>query len=294
MRARFLTLLCLIVTALLLAGCREKPAGTLPAEGVVRLVSLSPAITLALVDLELDEYLVGRTPYCAMVDADIPAVGDLLAIDYEALVRVAPTHVLIQPALQGADAGLLELARERGWVVREWPLNGVDDVKRMVDELPGVVLTAEAPARRAAESRARQLLEQLDSALAPGEAGFTGNVLILNGVEPVLAFGRGTYLSDMLDAFGAANAASAEGWAQLAVEDVVRLNPEAVVIVDANDAASTTAHRARGVVASWPIDAARADRIAILAHPEVLTPSTGLIEVAPLLRDLLAAFEAKR
>jgi ABC-type hemin transport system substrate-binding protein len=108
------------------AGCGlEEPGGTdTAAPGPVeppRIVSLSPALSRTLVDLGLADHVVGRTAYCASLDPAIPIVGDLYELDYERLIRLEPTHVLLQPAsATGVDPQLRRLAEERGWTIGAW------------------------------------------------------------------------------------------------------------------------------------------------------------------------------
>ncbi|MFO0873299.1 MAG: hypothetical protein U0575_04935 [Phycisphaerales bacterium] len=110
-----------------------------------RIVSLSPAITRTLVGLGLGDRIVGRTPWCEWVPPDVPIVGSLQDYDAERIVRLHPTHVLVQPPAAGIDPGLAALVDANGWRIASFPLNGLDDIDAMLAALP-----AAAPARRGA------------------------------------------------------------------------------------------------------------------------------------------------
>src|SRR6185503_20277445 len=139
-----------IVILCQLAACsRGKPpsSATAPASGSdaaaiattseLRIVSLSPAITRTLIDFSVHRSIVGRTPHCESIDPAVPIVGDLFNLDYERLIAVKPTHVLVQPPAAGLDPKLEQLAAERGWKLGSWKLNDRDDIETLVRDLPG-------------------------------------------------------------------------------------------------------------------------------------------------------------
>ena len=150
------------VTALLALGfwltaCTEHNTGQ-PGKstgaGQLRIASLSPAISRTLADLGLADRLVGRSRFCRAVEPAIPVVGDLTSVDYEILIRLKPTHVLLQPPLAGLDAELARLAQEQGWTLGVWPsINGVDDIEKLLKELPDKLYAQ--PSSEATEIRRR-------------------------------------------------------------------------------------------------------------------------------------------
>jgi len=62
-------------------------------------------------------------------------VGDLLEINHEMLVRVEPTHLLVQPPAAGPSPALVALAAERDWQLQAWHLNGLRDIEQMVRDI---------------------------------------------------------------------------------------------------------------------------------------------------------------
>jgi ABC-type hemin transport system substrate-binding protein len=280
--------------ALLSCG-RQAASGTSQSQpsGELRIVSLSPAISRTLIDFDLQSRIVGRTPHCASIDQSTPVVGDLFNVDYEQLVRLRPTHILVQPPASGIDQRLIELAQQRGWVLGQWRLNGREDIEDMVRELPGVLFADGDDQQAQAMRTSADVLNRIAQSLTPaGDSTFRGRVLIVNAVDPVMAFGSGTYLDDLLRSIGGENAVSASGWATLSLEDVVRINPQAVIIVREASLAPADAapSEAAGPLARLDIEAARSGRIAVLDHPDALTPSSGLVGVAADLRAILHSF----
>jgi len=284
-RARVLCFAC----AVAVAGCtRGAPAP--PTSPAPRIVSLSPAITRTLVDFGLAGDIVGRSRFCTAVDERVPVVGDLFEIDYERLVRLRPTAVLIQPtAADGVPAQLSALATQHGWHLGDWRFDSIDEVRRAIGQLPFVLFPEAGPRRDRADASARRLLDQIEAALTPGpEPSFAGPTLLLVSVEPVpMAAGPGSYLDDLLVALGGTNAVSARGWPQLSLEDVVRLDPQAIVVVRDHGPADVDPIEAAGAVATLDTAARRDGRIAALVHPDAMLPSSGLIGVAGAMRATL-------
>jgi ABC-type hemin transport system substrate-binding protein len=277
------------------ACTRSEPSSPTRHPAETRIVSFSPAISRTLVDFGLQDRVVGRTPYCESLDHSIPVVGDLLNVSYETLTRLAPTHLLIQPPLSGIDPHLEALAREKGWTIGRWHLNDVDDIETMIRELPAALFAPGTAGLESATARAAELLNEIAAALTPGaDPLFRGRVLLVNSVEPVMAFGAGTYLHDLLVAMGGTNAASGRGWVSLSLEDVVRLNPQAIIIV--KPGMKIDLKEAAGPLRELQIDANRPDgrRLAALSHPEAFLPSSAISEVAADLRAILRAFGPER
>ena len=278
-----------MMVALFSGGCRQSPPPPTAATGAVRIVSLSPAISRTLVDFGLDHLIVGRSAWCSSLDPAIPVAGDLYDIDYERLIRLGPTHVLVQPPSTGLDPGLQRLAAERGWSIGQWTFNTLDDIEQMVREVPAVLYPSQGPDRAAAAARAADILNRMAAALTPGtDRAWAGRTLLVAGTEPsVLVFGQGTYLDDVLTALGAKNATTNSGWAELSLEDVIRLDPEAIIVVRDRGPSDIDPIEAAGPLGSLDTTARRNGRIAVLWHADAMLPSSAVVEVAGSLREVL-------
>jgi ABC-type hemin transport system substrate-binding protein len=257
----------------------------------LRIVSFSPAISRTVVDLGLKEHVVGRTPFCEAIDSSVPIVGDLGSVDFEQLVRLEPTHVLVQPPASGLNPDLVDLAKQRGWVLGSWRLNGVEDVETIVRELPETLSLQDVALRDRLAVRAAEILNEIALAVAPGaEPIWRGRVLMLSQVDPPLAFGTGTYLHDILLALGSANAVTGAGWVQLSMEDAVRLQPDAIVLVKPGAVAASSRSDALaqlGPLGKSDMPAVREQRVAILVDRDALLPSSAVVHVASELRSAL-------
>ncbi len=265
------------------AATPEAPASSAP-----RIASLSPAISRTLVSLGLEGNVVGRSAFCRSIDPAVPVVGDLYEVDFERLLRVQPTHVLVQPPSAGLDPSLGRLAAERGWVIGQWHLDTLDEIERTIRELPATLFSAGDPRRALTAGRAADLLNEIALSLSPqGVPLWTGRTLLVADVDPVLVVGRETYLDDILRALGGVNAVEAPGWIELSLEDVMHLDPAAMIILAV--AAEGSAEADAGALARLDTAARRDGRIAVLRHPDVHLPSSAVTGVAAEMRAVLHA-----
>ncbi|MCZ6834296.1 MAG: hypothetical protein O7G85_00845 [Planctomycetota bacterium] len=236
----------------------------------------------------------GRTPWCESIDQAIPVVGDLYNLDYEMLIRLNPTHILVQPPATGIDEALTTLAHEQGWVIGQWRLDDIDDIETLVQELPGVLSGDDRSMLGALSSKAASLTNELAMAVSPmGKKIFDGRTLLVVDFDPVMSFGPGSYLHDMLVSLGGHNALESGSYKSLSLEDVIRLNPEAIVFVKpykSDPSETPDPLELLGPLRETNLEAVVTGRIAVLSHPDALLPSTGLIEVASSLRDILVSF----
>lgn len=286
-----------MAVGVLCAGCRkQEPAGqpsVNQTSGEVRIITLSPAISRTLVDFGLADKVIGRTPHCASLSETIPAVGDLLNMNYEQLVRLQPTHILVQPPEGGVDAHLQSLAKEHGWIIAAWRLNSLDDIETMIRELPGVLFADGSQELEHTTQKSSELLNAMATALSPGEKPlYRGRVMLLYSVDPVSVFGVGTYLDGVLRALGGANATEAQNWVTFSLEDVTRINPQAVIVVKPGSQ-NINVQYALGDVWNLDIDAVTERRLSILTNVDAFLPSTSVIGVAAELRQILEQFEGK-
>jgi ABC-type Fe3+-hydroxamate transport system substrate-binding protein len=288
----------LLVLVVASGGCVESDAQATASAGPrriedLRLVSLSPALSRTLVDFGLETRIVGRSAFCDFLDEDIPVAGDLHRTNYERLIELSPTHVLVQAA---PDAKLIELAGAHNWQLGRWDaVDTIDDIEQTVRELSDLLLPPGAEDSAKLATRSAELLNEIAAALAPGANAdrlWRGPTLLVYAVEPVGVFGRGTYLHNVLSRFGAENAATADRWAELSLEDVARLDPQAIIMVRPGAGDALDPLQAIGPIADLDIAAVRDVRVAVLAHEDALRPCTGIIGVAEEMRRVLRALGA--
>lgn len=207
--------------ALLLLGC--DPPDPQPQAIGTRIASLSPALTMTLIQIGIEDQLVARSAFCRDVDA-LPVVGDLQHIDAEQLVRVRPTHVCTQRNAESIDPTLLELAHKHGWTVVSQPLIGLGDVDDLLASLPN-----QFPQKRVVD-RCSELRAALRRALQPADITPRPRVLIVGGGDTPLAWGAETYLGELVAAAGGDNLIGGRVWRSCSLEDIARYSPDLVIV----------------------------------------------------------------
>lgn len=258
----------------------------------LRVVSLSPAVSVILRDLGRAGDVVGRHAYELVLDDSLPVCGDQTGLDLEALRRVRPTHIITQWGTRTLPAPVREAAAANAWTIHDAALLSLDDIEREILALDTLLTPGGTP-------RGRALLETFRAAMRPEPAAANaGRVLLLGAVEPPGALGPGSCHHALLTRLGVTPALTTGGaWQSLTLEDIRALAPDAIIAfrprprdrADASapartppDAAAILAPLAR---ANTPAHAH--GRLAVIDDPLGLLPATSLAGVAESVRGLL-------
>ncbi len=301
MRGVFHFVLVLAATAIALAACdRREPAAATPAPAVPaavvspqRVVVLSPALAVIVRDLGYADLVVARHAYDDVLARELPAVGDQAGIDYEALLRVKPTHLLLQWGARDVPERLTQLAQSNGWQVTNSNPLTLADIERSVREIDAALAGGASPT-----PAADAMLRGLEEIRAPRDAGAGfGPVLLLASVDPPAALGPGSCHDEILRGVGGEPALTqGTPWMELSREDIVRLNPRAIILVRPHSARGVTdadgAPDERGTDVWQPLRglglaAVDDNRVAVIDDPEGLLPSTSMIRVAGTMRKMI-------
>ncbi|NBX35622.1 MAG: hypothetical protein EBR10_00105 [Planctomycetes bacterium] len=259
----------------------ESPAARqADAPRAARIVSLSPGVTATLVELGAKDLLVGRTPWCSGAP-HTPAVGTLLDIDAEALVRANPTLLFVQPPVQGLPAALVDLAQMKGWTVFPVQLATFDDCRRAVRDVASACAPfCEEGQRTEMHVHAGRLCAALDEATKPlGGASGKRLLAVLCGQEDadVLAFGIDSYLMEALQSMGFDPALERMGYQSLGREDLLRIKADIVILLG---------RRGDDDRCGFPTDDTQ--RVLRVDEPALLQPGGGIAASLGRLRSLLA------
>lgn len=267
-----------VVVVSTLGGCGRTEHAAAPASdsGAPRIVSLSPALTQAMIDLGLGHALVGCTPFAPEAANSVPVVGDLLNPDLERILAVDPDLLLVQPTARGVDPALRALAREQGWDLVDWRIDRLEDVRGILREVPSILGRHGADAQR--------LQSAVDDWLAESERLLTecpvirsaGRILVLYGVDPPAGFGTETYIDDMLVRLGGHNALQRPGYPELSLEDLLTLSPETILVLGDPDRAALLEGRFEPSPTSPRVISVKAEAL--------LVPGTRLLEGVRSLR----------
>ncbi len=254
-----------------------------------RIVSLSPAGSKILIDLGLEEAIVGRHNFDRAVHADVPPVGEQGAIDYEKLLSIEPTHVIVQTDSQSMPARLTQIASETGFeIVNLTRTLTLDDVQQATRQLEDRF----APGSGLAEQLAHAIEPRAD------DRSSWGTVLVVMHTAPTVdALGPGSAHQELIERLGYTPAVT-EGLPYLPMdaEDVLALDPGVIVLVlprakDGEPAPEDwqPTPKELGSLAGLGLRAVESGRVVLIDDPLALLPSTALIGVSAELERRLGA-----
>ena len=256
-------MLKLIVPTILLFLSACQPNYEPTQQGEVRIVSLSPGITHTIIHAGFGELLVGRSPFCFQANQELPVVGDLRIIDYERLLRLAPTHVIVQATVSGVDEHMIALSKQNNFDLHVWPLDRVSDIKRVFGKITEIFGGQK---------------KQLQIATVKNTTTPSPVLVITQGTEGSagLSFGKETYIDDLLQAMGVRNVVHQSGWITLSLEDIGRLQPEAIYVVSDSKINDSSLKALRSV----------GYRVIPFVHEHVLGPSSYIVDVAKKFQEV--------
>ncbi|MBK7406179.1 MAG: hypothetical protein IPJ41_16635 [Phycisphaerales bacterium] len=282
-----------VLLMLLLGACsREAPPAPSPSGGP-RIAVLSPALAVTLCDLGLRDRIVGRHGWDMTLDPAIPVCGEQNAINYEALVRVAPTHVLTEWGARELPGRLRDLAEAHHWTTHDFRLLTLADIDSSITTLESLFPDAAASPR--AERLHRLATED------PPPPRWSGRVLLLMGTSPIAALGPGSAHHELLLRVGGRPALeTGSPYMTLIAEDVLRLAPDAIILIQSGDAGTLRPESDAEVgalmgatLARLDIPAVRTRRLAVVRDPLALLPSTALAEIADRLEGAIEGWASE-
>lgn len=301
-RRLFLQTLIVLTLAWLLTACDRpgvQPTSTRGASTPPdRIVVLAPALGVILRDLGLEDHIVGKHAWDIALGNSIPTVGTHDDPDLESILRLNPTHVIVQDMEARIPESLRRMAAAQGWQLWGFPLLTLDDIAVTTDELflrligqPEPDPTTIDPTERLAHERpSARMADAWSDRGQPARAA--GRILLLAGVDPAGAMGPGSFHHQLIERLGATPAITTGGpWQELDHEDILRLAPDAILLFrpapmdhhaigERTPPTAAEAMLALRGIGSLDLPAVRSGRVAIIDHPLGLLPASSLAEVA--------------
>ncbi|RNC80509.1 MAG: ABC transporter substrate-binding protein [Phycisphaera sp.] len=281
MRVLFLILIPLAC----LLGCSD---GDAPSEqsGSTRIVVLSPAAADILVDLDRDRLIVGRHNFDTQLDSSIPAVGDQSTIDYEMLLSLDPSHVIVQTESQPIPARLEELAESADFQIINISTLSLDDVLATTRVLERQ-FAPDADLAKRFQNSIRQ---------RTGVTTIEGGVLVAMYCSPTVdVLGPGSAHQEIIERLGYAPAITdGKPYMPLDAEDVLAINPGVIVLVQPRDekvgpSSALPNSDQLGILSGLEMDAVTEGRVILIEDSQALTSGTSLIGVIEKLERQLEA-----
>ncbi|ADB57368.1 ABC transporter substrate-binding protein [Archaeoglobus profundus] len=198
-----------------------------------RIVSLAPSNTEILFALGLRDRVVGVTDYCdyppeilkLKKEGKIVSVGGYSTVDVEKVVRLKPDLVV---ASYGNGFGVIKALKDFGITVVALNPKNVTDVMRDA-ELLGKVCGV--------EENATKLVEWMKDEIAKVKAKkhpWKPKILHIVWNDPIWVSGRGTFVDDVIKIAGGVNVVNESGWVVVSLEDLIRMNPDIIIVNSGN------------------------------------------------------------
>jgi len=271
----------LVALFLLTLACTTPPASDRLA-APRRIVSLTPALTEILFALDLGDRVVGVTEYCdTPAEAKTrPKVGGYVNPSVEAVIALRPDLVVVSPGPGNRDA------------VQAMTRTGLHVAVVPAETLPETFAAIESVSAAAGEpARGRELVERLRARIEAVARRVAARprirVLFSVQVDPIIAAGRGTLPSQLLEAAGGTNVVEAERYPKLGVESVVQLAPQ-VVLQSRMDMTQGDGSAERAAWMRWSaIPAIAQGRLVILPDDASLRPGPRVADAVEELAAIL-------
>jgi iron complex transport system substrate-binding protein len=251
---------------------------------VQRVVTLAPNLTETIYALGLDGKLAGDTTYCDIPPAakEKPHVGSPQEPSLEAIVALHPDLVLATTSINRAvtaDA-LLKLGVPV-YTSDPHTMTGMLSSTEVMADLMGA---SEQGAKLVVELQKR--LDALHEALQDRPMA---HVLFVVWEDPLISIGQNTFVADALRWAGAESIiVASQNWPQVSMEEVVRLQPDYIVLTSDHLAAETHEHvnNLRDRPTWSELRAVKLGHV-VMASDEFTRPSPGLVDaIETLARDL--------
>jgi iron complex transport system substrate-binding protein len=259
---------------------------------VQRVVSLAPNLTETIYALGLDAKLAGDTTYCDIPPAakEKPHVGSAQEPSLEAIVALHPDLVLATTSINRAETAdaLLKIGV---------PVY-TSDPHTMAGMLSSTATMAELlGASEQGATLVAALQKRLDALHTALQDRPMAHVLFVVWEDPLISIGQNTFIADALRWAGAESIIVAnQNWPQVSMEEVVRLQPDYIVLTSDHLAAETHEHvnNLRDRPTWRELRAVELGHV-VMASDEFTRPSPGLVDAIESLAHELhpEAFPAK-
>ena len=290
-----------VLTALLLAACGNNSSGgttttastastasTAPTTepATPRIVSTVPAATLNLLLIGGDQCLVGVSSYDHIFlpesEQNLPVVGDYEQTNFEELVKLRPTVMVIQQEESRQSPRLRQFVRDHHIELLNMKFDHVTDIWASV-RLLGKACDRQAQTEDAIAQAQRQLAA-LDTQYKNSPRP---RVLYLMDPSSNLACGNHTFVEEMITLAGGENAPVGDGFVTVGRETMVKLAPD-VLLIGAPDAIPEIDEVPR--LAPWmtlPVPAARNKRVFLVTDGNSQMPSVDIGKNVRALAELI-------
>jgi iron complex transport system substrate-binding protein len=218
----------------------------------------------------------------------LPVIGDYETINYEQLLALKPTTLILQQAESRISPRLKDFAAQHGIEILNMRFNHVADIWTSVRALGRA-----AGREREAEEAITKAQQELDTLklLYGGPGAARPKVVYVASPQLMLVAGKNTFIDEMITLAGGENAAAQAGsdFLEMGREAIVKLAPE-VLLIDMSEQIETQPDDPRLLPwTSLPTPAARAKRVYLLTDGNALMASVAIGRNVRKLAELIHA-----
>jgi iron complex transport system substrate-binding protein len=199
--------------------------GPRPPEQIQRVITLAPSLTETVIALRAGDRLVGVSRFDQLPEVSkLPRVGGFLDPSVEAVIRLKPDLVLVQPS--PGNQKPVEKMAELGMPVLALPMHRFSEVLDSIREIGNALgLRSQADGIVSRIERTRHEVRQRARRLKPVRA------LLIYGFEPLVVAGPGSFGDELLKDAGGINAAgkATAPYQVYSAESALRSHPDVVL-----------------------------------------------------------------
>lgn len=248
-----------------------------------RVVSLAPSITELIYALDREEILKGTTQFSnhPLKARDLPRVGSYARPDMELILGLKPD--LILAIRDGNPRHVIERLQALNIPVFVLDSRNIEEIILSIEAL-GEILDARGQASMLIKDM-RKRIKRAQQKVA--KTDFRPNVFFQADANPVIGVGESTFINEIIKLSGGKNAiAGASGYPRMGWEDILRINPEVVII--ASMAGGKNKDQLLGSWRRWPqLRAVQNDRIYVVDADIFERPTHRLVEGLEILMGII-------
>jgi len=244
---------------------------------------MTPALTETLFALGVADRVVGVTTFCTYPpEARLkPKIGGYLNPSVEAILALRPDLALVSPGPGNRETA--QAVRRAGVRVEVIPSETLEGAFSAITRVAGIC---------GAEERGRTLARIMRSRIASTHARVRSlprvKTLFCLQVDPIIAAGRGTFPSELLELAGGGNVVAPERYPRLGIESVMALGPEVILQARMDKTDPSDLRTELRFWAQWPTIPAMRDHRVFLVDPDItLRPGPRLADAVEYLAALL-------
>ena len=256
-----------------------------------RIVSLAPSNTEILFAIGAGDRVVGVTDYCnyppEVIEkkrrGEIKSVGGYSTVNVERVLALKPDLVV---ASYGNSLQTIELLRSYGLNVIAFNPKNVSDVMRSIILIGYATGNYEEAKKLVIEmvNRIQEVEEKVKDKRRMRVAHIVWH-------DPIWVSGRNTFIDDVIRLAGGENAFDFDGWRVISVEDLIKANPEVIIVNSGTGMSSSGVN----VIYNWVmsdkrlkvIDAVKNGRVYVINADIICRPSYRVVDAVEEIAKLL-------